>query len=66
MLYETDYIFEWTYHKPNSKVCYTETAHFDTELERNEFALNWFSKSKNEIVLEFAQMRDVKTWRKNK
>jgi len=61
MLYETDYIFEWTYHKPNSKFCYTKTAHFDTELERNKFALDWFSNNKNEIVLEFEQLRDVKT-----
>ena len=65
MHYEKDYVFQWTYHKPNSKYCYTETKYFDTELERNKFALEWFSKEKQgEIVLEFAQKRDLKTWRK--
>lgn len=65
MYYETDYVFQWTYHKPNSKRCYTETAHFGSELERNKFALEWFSKAKQgEIVLEFAQNRNLETWRK--
>lgn len=66
MKYETDYVFQWTYHKPNSKYCYTETKHCDSELERNEFALEWFSMAKNgEIVLEFAQKRNLQTWRKS-
>lgn len=65
MHYEKDYVFQWTYRKPNSKYCYTETKHFDTELERNKFALDWFSKAKNnEVVLEFVQERNLKTWRK--
>jgi hypothetical protein len=63
--YETDYVFQWTYHKPKSMCCYTETKHFSTELERNKFALEWFSKDKQgEIVLEFAQQRNLQTWRK--
>lgn len=65
MYYETDYVFQWTYHKPNSICCYTESKHFDTELERNKFALDWFYKARQgEIVLEFAQERDLKIWRK--
>lgn len=63
--YETDYVFQWTYRKPKSMYCYTETKHFSTELERNKFALEWFSKDKQgEIVLEFAQQRNLQTWRK--
>lgn len=65
MRYEKNYVFQWTYRNPNSKNCYTETKHFDTELERNKFALEWFSKARQgEIILEFAQERDLKTWRK--
>ena len=65
MLFEVDYVFQWTYHKPNSIYCYTKSAHFDTELERNKFALEWFNKNKNgEIVLEFAQKISLETWRK--
>ena len=65
MLFEIDYVFQWTYHKPNSTYCYTESAHFDTELERNKLALKWFNKNKNgEIVLEFAQKINLETWRK--
>ena len=65
MHYEIDYVFQWTYRKPNSMNCFTESKHFKTELERNRFALEWFSKAKQgEIVLEFAQKQDSKTWRK--
>lgn len=65
MYYETDYVFQWTYRKPNSKYCHTETAHFDNELERNRFALDWFTRNKQgEVVLEFAQKRNLETWRK--
>lgn len=65
MKFETDYVFQWTYHKPNSIVCYTETKHFNTEKERNEFALDLFTAQKQgEIVLDFAQKRDLQTWRR--
>ena len=63
--YCTEYVFQWTYRKPNSTRCYTETAHFRTEVERDRFALEWFNKTKqNEIIIEFAQKRDLQTWRK--
>ena len=66
MKYETDYVFECTYHKPNSKYCYTETKHFDSELERNTFALACFAAAiSGEIVLEFAQKSDLQTWQKS-
>lgn len=66
MKFEKDYVFQWTYHKPTSIYCYTETKHFETELERNKFALEWFSaEQKGEIVLDFAQKRDLQTWRKS-
>lgn len=66
MNFEIDYVFQWTYHKPNSKYCYTESKHFDSELERNKFALEWFSmEQRGEIILEFAQKRDLQTWRRS-
>lgn len=62
--FKTEYFFTWTYRMPNSNISCTKTIKFNTEIERNKFALEWFSKSKNgEIILEYAQEKDLKTWK---
>lgn len=62
--FKTEYVFVWTYRNPNSNISYTKTAKFNTEIERNKFALEWFAKSKyGEIILEYAQEQDLKTWK---
>ena len=65
MKYESFYQLECTWRKPNSKVCYTEVKNFDTELERNRYALELFSNAKQgKIELDFVQKSDIQTWRK--
>lgn len=65
MKYEFFYQLEYTWRKPNSKICHTEVLKFDTELERNRYALLLFSgANEGKIVLEFVQKSDVQTWRK--
>ena len=65
MKYSIDYQINYTWRKPNSKYCYSETKYFDTELERNRYNLELFSKAKQgEIVLEFVQTFNIQTWRK--
>lgn len=63
MKFSRKYKFNYTYHMPHSKYCYSECKWFDTELERNRFALEIFSKHQDgKIVLVWAEESDIKTW----
>lgn len=65
MKYEKDYVLQWTYRENAEGRAYTNTKHFDTESERNKFALDIFTDAKEgKIVLEFLQERNLETWRK--
>ena len=63
MKFSREYKFNYTYHMPHSKYCYSECKWFDTELERNRFALEIFSEHQDgKIVLVWAEESDIKTW----
>ena len=63
MKFRQEYKLNWTYHKPNSRFCYTECKYFDTELERNRYALNLFTQQKQgEIVLDWVEKNDLQIW----
>lgn len=63
MKFSIEYKFNYTYHMPHSKYCYSECKWFDKELERNRFALEIFSKHQDgKIVLVWAEESDIKTW----
>lgn len=65
MKYEKNYVLQWTYRENAEGRAYTNTKHFDTELERNKFALDVFSDAKEgKIILEFIQEINLQTWRK--
>lgn len=63
MKFSIEYKFNYTYRMPHSKICYSECKWFDTELERNRFALEIFSEHQcGKIVLVWAEESDIKTW----
>ena len=65
MNFSIDYKITYTWRKPDSKYCYTETKYFNSELERNRYGLELFSNAKQgKIVLEFVQESNIQTWRK--
>lgn len=65
MKYSTEYVFAWTYKEnPKGRSIYT-AKYFDTESERNKFALDVFTQAKqNKIVLFYAEEKDIKRWKK--
>ena len=64
MDYEIDYVFQWKYYDHSAQQCYTQVAHFTSELDRNRLALEWFGRNRSgEITLLFAQKRNLETWR---
>lgn len=67
MKYEHYYELRWTWHRPNSIYCYSDFKCFDTEQERNKFALDLFAENKDgKIILDSLEETDIKSWTKIK
>ena len=66
MKFQREYQLNWTYHFLHSDHCYSEWKCFNTELERNKFALDLFTQHKQKkIVLVWLEESDIKTWKNN-